>query len=85
MSMPEERNARIREGNASEMCHEQATRSLQKTLLCELCGVFCVQEQKWRRQQGLDGLPPWSVESEGLLAEAMVNALHGVCFCTVKH
>ncbi|BDA41970.1 Small RNA degrading nuclease 5 [Coccomyxa sp. Obi] len=44
-----------------------------------------LQEQKWRRQQGLDGLPPWSVESEGLLAEAMVNALHGLCFCTVKH
>lgn len=44
-----------------------------------------MQEQKWRRQQGLDGLPPWSVESEGLLAEAMVNALHGLCFCTVKH
>ncbi|CAL8460741.1 g272 [Coccomyxa elongata] len=44
-----------------------------------------LQEQKWRRQQALDGLPPWSVESEGLLAEAMVNALHGLCFCTVKH
>ncbi len=85
MSMPEERDARIREGDASEVCHKQATRSLQKTSCVTFVESFCVQEQKWRRQQGLDGLPPWSVESEGLLAEAMVNALHGLCFCTVKH
>lgn len=44
-----------------------------------------MQEQKWRRQQGLDGLPPWSAESEAQLAKAMVNALHGLCFCVVKY
>lgn len=46
------------------------------------CGM---QEQKWRRQQGLDGLPHWDTASEALFAKAITNALHGLCFCTVKH
>ena len=43
-----------------------------------------LQEQKWRRQQGLDGLPPWTTVAEEALAEAMHNALQGLCFCAVK-
>ena len=42
------------------------------------------QEQKWRRQQGLDSLPPWSPDGEARLADAMTKALHGLCFCAVK-
>jgi hypothetical protein len=47
--------------------------------------VEFLQEQKWRRQQGLDGLPPWSVQSEEQLAKAITDALHGLCICTAKH
>ena len=47
--------------------------------------VLGAQEQKWRRQQGLDGLPQWSAASELQLADAMFKALRGLCFCAVKH
>ena len=43
-----------------------------------------LQEQKWRRQQGLDGLPPWTTAAEETLAQAMHDALQGLCFCAVK-
>jgi hypothetical protein len=43
-----------------------------------------MQEQKWRRQQGLDGLPPWNNGAEEALAQAMHHALQGFCFCAVK-
>lgn len=50
-----------------------------------LSGKACImQEQKWRRQQGLDGLPPWNTAAEEALAQAMYHALQGLCFCAVK-
>ena len=46
--------------------------------------VSLLQEQKWRRQQGLDGMPSWTTAAEEALAQAMHNALQGMCFCAVK-
>ena len=56
-------------------------------VICELCLRYLswvLQEQKWRRQQGLDGLPPWNTAAEEALAAAMHHALQGLCFCAVK-
>lgn len=46
--------------------------------------VALLQEQKWRRQQGLDGLPSWTTAAEEALAQAMHDALQGLCFCAIK-
>ena len=54
---------------------------------CDTCACMpdgASQEQKWRRQQGLDSLPPWSTAGDAGLANAMTKALHGLCFCAVK-
>lgn len=40
--------------------------------------------QKYRRQQGLDGLPPWSVECEAHLASVNSTAADALCWATVK-
>ncbi|KAL4421609.1 hypothetical protein ABPG75_010900 [Micractinium tetrahymenae] len=43
-----------------------------------------LQEQKWRRQQGLDGLPPWGVDCEAHLAAVNDRAMSALCFAAVK-
>lgn len=43
-----------------------------------------LQKEKFRRQQRLDGLPPWDMASEQRLVELSTRAARGLCFCTVK-
>ncbi|KAK9820565.1 hypothetical protein WJX72_011714 [[Myrmecia] bisecta] len=43
-----------------------------------------LQEQKFRRQQGLDGLPPWSTDCEAEFARILAGATRALCFCSVK-
>ena len=43
-----------------------------------------LQEQKYRRQQGLDGMPAWSPGCEEALAAANARAVCGLCFAAVK-
>lgn len=60
------------------------------TLLVVITGQgdtgYCryLQEQKWRRQQGLDGQPPWGVECEAHLAAVNDRAMSALCFAAVK-
>jgi uncharacterized membrane protein YgcG len=42
------------------------------------------QETKIRRQQGLDGLPPWSTSDDAAFGEMLERELMGLCFCAVK-
>lgn len=42
------------------------------------------QEQKYRRQQGLDDMPPWDPACEQHLAATNARAICGVCFAAVK-
>jgi len=44
----------------------------------------CLQEQKWRRQQQLDGLPSWSLRDEERLMHAINAACRAMLFCMVK-
>ena len=43
-----------------------------------------LQEQAWRRAQGLDHLPRWSLQSETHLASVRSAGMRGLCFCSVK-
>lgn len=43
-----------------------------------------MQEHKWRRQQKLDNAPPWSVQEEERLAQAVNAASRAMLFCIVK-
>ncbi|GAB4821802.1 hypothetical protein N2152v2_008848 [Parachlorella kessleri] len=43
-----------------------------------------LQEQKYRRQQGLDGMPAWTPACEEVLARANMQAVRGLCFAAVK-
>ncbi|KAK9846542.1 hypothetical protein WJX81_006260 [Elliptochloris bilobata] len=43
-----------------------------------------LQEQKWRCQQKLDGLPPWSVKDEERLMQAVNAATRAMLCCAVK-
>lgn len=52
---------------------------------CRLPPCRYLQEQKWRRQQGLDhGQPSWSPECEAHLAAVQARALSALCFAAVK-
>jgi hypothetical protein len=42
------------------------------------------QEAKMRRQQGLDGLPPWSTADDAKLGALLEREMVGLCFCAVK-
>ena len=44
-----------------------------------------LQKEKYRRQQLLDGLPPWDMASEQRFVELCTRTARGICFCTVKH
>lgn len=44
-----------------------------------------MQTSKYRRQAGLDGLPPWTTAADGQLSSACNEASQGLCFCVVKH
>jgi hypothetical protein len=46
--------------------------------------LACLQEQKWRRQQQLDGLPSWSLRDEERLMQAINAACRAMLFCMVK-
>ena len=48
-------------------------------------GCMRTQEHKWRRQQKLDNAPPWSVQEEERLAQAVNAASRAMLFCVVKH
>ena len=60
------------------------------TLLVVACGqgdtqyVRYLEEQRYRRRQDLDGLPPWTQECEEHLAAVAQRAMTGCCFVTVK-
>ena len=43
-----------------------------------------LQEQAWRRAQGLDHLPRWSLQAETHLASVRSAGMRGLCFCGVK-
>jgi len=43
-----------------------------------------LQEQAWRRAQGLDHLPRWSLQAETHLAAVRSAGMRGLCFCAVK-
>ena len=43
-----------------------------------------LQEQKWRRQQRLDGLPAWDPACEAHLAAVQNRAMAALCFAAVK-
>eukprot|EP00775_Hariotina_reticulata_P006259 gene6259-6497_t len=43
------------------------------------------QELKIRREQRLDGLPPWSTPDEEAFAAAVEQHMKALCFCAVKH
>lgn len=43
-----------------------------------------LQEQKWRRQQRLDGLPAWDPACEAHLAAVQDRAMSALCFAAVK-
>jgi hypothetical protein len=43
-----------------------------------------LQEQKWRRQQRLDGLPAWDPTCEAHLAAVQDRAMSALCFAAVK-
>ncbi len=49
-----------------------------------LHGLLPWQEQKYRRQQGLDGMPAWTPACEEVLARANMQAVRGLCFAAVK-
>jgi len=40
--------------------------------------------EKYRRQAGLDGLPPWGVADEARLTRLCKEASEGLCFAVVK-
>lgn len=42
------------------------------------------QELKIRRQQGLDGLPPWSTADDEAYSAMLEREMMGLCFCMVK-
>lgn len=42
-------------------------------------------KEKYRRQAGLDGLPPWDMASEGRLGELISRVSRALCFVAVKH
>lgn len=46
------------------------------------CGRL--QELKFRRQQGLDGLPRWSQDAEEQFNDFVSDVLRGLCFAAVK-
>ena len=50
---------------------------------CPPC-AFALQEQKYRRQQQLDGMPAWTPACEELLAMKNAQAVCGACFAGVK-
>lgn len=48
-----------------------------------LCALRC-QELKYRRQQRLDGLPPWSQDAEEQFASLVEETMRGLAFVTIK-
>lgn len=54
-----------------------------KPLDCFLCCRYLL-EQKWRRQQGLDGFPPWSPAAEAHHAAWQERVQRALCFAAVK-
>ena len=54
-------------------------------LLCvPLLQVRRMQEQKYRRQNGLDGLPAWLPADEEAYSTLAAREITGLCLCAVK-
>lgn len=46
--------------------------------------VFAVQEDKMRRQAGLEGLRPWTSDDEAKMAPTASRVCRALCFSYVK-
>ena len=48
-------------------------------------GRGLLQEQKYKRQQGLEGAEPWTVQDEKALSSTNAKMSQALIFCKVKH